>query len=145
MRLCRNIILTILPYKRRKVPKTWWFSELLWLRRQDSNLRPPGYELQKAEFSIAYQGLFPLFYGKPGGHKSIKIYKIHCVIIPYGSKHGSSIINRSSILFRRNPSTLVCRSQQFPKQSLHRYCHTHEPRHFSYHGLHARESPDVPS
>ena len=53
--------------------------------------RPPGYELQKAVFSIAYQGLLPLFCEKPGGHKSIKIYKIHCVLIPYGSKYGSKM------------------------------------------------------
>ena len=60
-----------------------------WLRRQDSNLRPPGYELQKVQFLLAFQGFFPLFYQKPGGHKSNKICPIHCVIIPYGSKHGS--------------------------------------------------------
>ena len=53
--------------------------------------RPPGYELLKSVFSVAVLRVFALFQGKPGGHESVKICPVHCVIIPYGSKHGSKM------------------------------------------------------
>ena len=36
---------TFQPLKQKKSSETIVISELLWLRRQDSNLRPPGYEV----------------------------------------------------------------------------------------------------
>ena len=60
-----------------------------WLRRQDLNLRPPGYELQSGILlRRLFRGLAHIdgFFQRS---ESTEICPIHCVLTPYGSKYGS--------------------------------------------------------
>lgn len=59
-----------------------------WLRREDLNLRPPGYELQSGILlRRLFRGLAHIdgFFQRS---ESTEICPIHCVLTPYGSKCG---------------------------------------------------------
>ena len=43
-KIADHLFKLFVPKSKRKSPETMWFQDFLWLRRQDSNLRPPGYE-----------------------------------------------------------------------------------------------------
>lgn len=62
-----------------------------WLRREDLNPRPPGYELQSGILlRRLFRGLAHIdgFFQRS---ESTEICPIHCVLTPYGSKYGSKM------------------------------------------------------
>ena len=80
----------------RKSPKILRFQDFLWLRRQDSNLRPPGYELLKSVFSIAVLGVLSLFREKPGGHSPLQTVLSTLCFPRMGQRMGQTIFQSFS-------------------------------------------------
>ena len=97
----KNIFLFALENQGTKKPRNrcgFWVSRCNiffgctpWLRRQDLNLRPPGYELQSGILlRRLFRGLAHIdgFFQRS---ESTEICPIHCVLTPYGSKYGSKM------------------------------------------------------
>ena len=62
------------------------------MRRQDSNLRPPGYELWvRGRFSVfqCFLARLSFFFRKLGEQSSVWCYCVQPMMSPYGSKYGS--------------------------------------------------------
>ena len=87
----RKISLNFLSLKVKK--KSWnrTISGLFMVAEAGLEPTTSGLWAAKSPIFLGVSRVFPVFYGKPGGHKSNKICPIHCVIIPYGSKHGSAM------------------------------------------------------
>ena len=69
-------------------------SGVLWLRGQDLNLRPPGYELLPTRQTLAQQGFCVHFWPQNREKPEGRIQCIHGVIFWYGSRCGSSKFTR---------------------------------------------------
>ena len=110
-KICSNF----LGHNRKKKSGNLAISGQIWLRRQDLNLRPPGYELRSRPkfYAIPCFWRFSVqFSAKPGGHISILCYRVHPLIFPYGSKHGSS----PSFRTQQKKSTKVPHSSIKPRR-----------------------------
>ena len=91
----RNLFLTFQAVKRKKSQEIMRFQYFLQLQRQDSNLRPPGYELWSRGKVLTFQCFLTplsLFFRKIGGQSSIGGCCVQLLIFPYGSKYGSDKI-----------------------------------------------------
>ena len=65
------------------------YKHSMWLWRQDSNLRPPGYELLSSCQTLALQSFCVHFWPKNREKPEGRIQCIHGVIFWYGSRCGS--------------------------------------------------------